>query len=895
MVYNFIEMGNKQYIQIIILFSLLYITKSLDNCTLSNYKNIELKNITGLFEPNFKESIIYGNLNYTFYSKVNDSNIILDTKNLEILNITDENGKEMNYTHKQNKEDEILGRPLIITLEFDEGKIILINIKFKTIKEGKSAQFLTKEQTYGGQYPYLFTMSPLILGRELFPGQDTPAIKFKFYLGIKVPENFLGLISGVFKNEVKNNDQTKTYYYEQNIPIPHYLVSLAAGNITERVINKNFSIFSEPEFINDVYDELGDFLPEILNKSKSYMGEYVWEKYNVLVLPKSFPYSGIENPCLIFCSPCLINGDKSLVDIVAHELIHSWSGNLVTNDNWRDFWLNEGITMFLQRKIMSMWKDEDYAKMDAILGLFYIDESLDYFGEDSNYTCLRPDLTGISPDDILSDIPYEKGFNLMYYIESLIGNEIMKDFFQSYFQNFKFKSIDAYAFKNYLIDFCHNNSISQETLDKINWNKWFYNAGKCPEKNNFTNKYEFELNKTLDSFLKGDLNGLNKTIRNWTHTTKVVFLNTLKQRYEFLTKEQHNFITNTLQLYNETFLVKTYYYKLILAKTEEFYDVEKDNLKKYLSNYGAVDYMSGIYGLLYKRNEEFAEQTLQNLSSFYHSVMLKQAESEIEEAKQNFPILTLELKNDNQCSFLSFDTKIEIQSKEEFKDSFGNITIEKGVSLKSKDDDIVELQCYLNVNEKYCKIKNKIEKSGNYSLYVSNRIQNQTYVIKNSEGKSLFQTYEKEIIIDEDKGKTQKNYTINYYDDEKFKIYFKNEPDKNIKIKYNETDVECIFKENNKKVLECKIDETIFSYDTDNPDEYKEYELKIFDLCHTEKYSFYLKVNNKPDIAIIAIIIIIIIGLIVVVVVSFYIYRSVNKKKNIDIEEVDKNKLLSEM
>jgi leukotriene-A4 hydrolase len=204
------------------------------------------------------------------------------------------------------------------------------------------------------------------------------------------------------------------------------------------------------------------------------MGNYEWGKYNVLILPNSFPFSGMENPCLSFCSPCLINGDKSLVDIIFHELIHSWSGNLVTNENWRDFWLNEGITMFLQRKIISKIKGNDYAKMDAILGLSYIQFYLDYFGENSTFTSLRPDLNGISPDDIYSDIPYEKGFNFVFYIESLIGEEKMEKFFKEYFLNFKYKSIDVFDFKRFFIDFCLNNSISEEIINKIDWESWIF-------------------------------------------------------------------------------------------------------------------------------------------------------------------------------------------------------------------------------------------------------------------------------------------------------------------------------------------------------------------------------------------------------------------------------------
>ena len=886
----------KYYFQIITIFSLLFLTKSLDNSTLSNYQAITLVHLSGIFEPNFTEKIVYGNLTYNFTANLEGEEIKLDTKNLEIMKVTHETGEELNYTFDESEENKRLGMALNIHSSFKEGENVVINIQYKTTKSGRSAQFLNKSQTYGKEHEYFFTMSEMILGRELLPSQDTPAVKFPFYLGIKVPKPLRGMISGIYINETDNGDTT-TFYYEQKIPVPNYLIALAAGNIKERNISDNISVFSEPEFVNKTFDELFDFLPKILEIAISYMGDYEWGQYNVLVLPDSFPYSGIENPCLSFCSPCLINGDKSLVDIVAHALIHSWSGNLVTNENWRDFWLNEGITMFLQRKIISMWKSEDYAKMDGILGLFYIEEYLDYFGEDSNYTSLRPDLTGISPDDIFSDIPYEKGYNLMYYIETLIGNETMKNFFQSYFQHFKNKSLDVFDFIDYFTSFCKENGVDQETLDKIEWNKWLYEPGACPVENDFSNKYQEEVDKSLEYFSEGKLDGLDEKIENWTHTQKTVFMNTLEQEDKFLTKEQHNFITNTLQLYDDNFLVKTNYFRLILARTDEFYEIEKEKLIEYLSSYGAVDYMAGIYGLFYQRDEELAVETLNGLRGFYHSIMIEEAEYEFEEAQNNFPILTLDLKG--QCSFLSLDTKIGIITEEEFKDTFKNVTVGKGVYLTSKesgDDSNTELQCYLDKNEKYCQIKKKIEKSGNYKLNVPSRIQNLTYAIKKSEGNNTMQIYLKEIIIDTNK--TNPTFEINYYNEKekKIQIFFKSEPDENISIKHDEKYIE--YKKVNETVIEIIINSAIFDFAKERPDEFKEYKVKICDPCGKEKYSFSVKARNfsvDDDVGIVAILIIIIIGLLVVIIVSFFIYRSVNRRKNIDIGQVDEKKLLSEI
>ena len=827
---------------IVIFFLLLALSNSLDNSTLSNYKDITLTKLEGIFEPDFKEKIVKGSLTYTFTSNVKGEEIILDTKYLSISSVKDANSTEP-YEFENGEENEYLGVPLVIKCPYEPEQEIKITIDYNTTTDGSSAQFLNKEQTIGGTHEYFFTMSEMILGRELLPSQDTPAVKFPFYLGIKVPETLHGMISGLFDKDEKNEDGTKTFYYKQEIPIPNYLIALAAGNIVGKEIDENITVYSEPEFVDNVYNELHDFLPDILEKCESYMGKYEWGKYNVLVLPRSFPYSGMENPCLTFSSPCLINGDKSLVDIVAHELIHSWSGNLVTNENWRDFWLNEGITMFLQRKVISMWKEEDYAKMDSILGLFYIENYLDYFGEDSTYTTLRPDFQGKNPDDFYSDIPYEKGYNFMYFIESLIGNETMKEFFQSYFEHFKHKSLDFYAFKDYFIEFCQDHNVTEETLNKIDWDAWIFAPGRCPVKNNFTNKYMEEVDEALEKFINEEIDkDLEDTFNSWMHTSKTVFMNTLEQRYEFLTEKQHEFLTNTLKLYTgQDFLVQTNYFRLILGRTDKFYDNELEGLMHYLSNNGALDYMAGIYEYLYRRDEILAEETLDSLRTFYHPLMIYEAEEEFESAKRTFPILSFDLKNEKECSFLSLDRKLEIVVEQDALNK--TIDIEKGVQLVSEDNNIIDLQCHIDPNEAYCYLKKEIEHSGVYHLSVPVRIQNQTFAIKVFEGNNTIQTYAKEIKIDETK--TQKEFDIDYRKDENetIELFFSAVPDETVKVLYNDKEVECELKE---KTMECKINN--ITLDIKDVEETQKYELKVVDLCGGKVYSFNVNINyQRPD------------------------------------------------
>ena len=178
----------------------------------------------------------------------------------------------------------------------------------------------------------------------------------------------------------------------------------------------------------------------------------------------------------------------------------------------------------------------------------------------------------------------------------------MKEFFQSYFEHFKYKSLDYYDFKNYFTEFCQDNNVTEETLNKIDWDAWIFTPGPCHEENNFTNKYMVEVDEALEKFLNEEIDkDLEDTFKSWMHTSKTVFMNTLEQRDEFLTEKQHEFLTNTLKLYTgQDFLVQTNYFRLILAKTDKFYDNETEGLIDYLSNYGAIDYMTGIYEYFYR-------------------------------------------------------------------------------------------------------------------------------------------------------------------------------------------------------------------------------------------------------------------------------------------------------
>ena len=836
----------------IFIFDILFLVNSLDNHTLSNYKDITITNLTGIFDLDFDLKIVKCDLNFTFHSNIKGSNIILDSRHLNILSIKELGEETKNLTYKFGETDINLGTPIIIEKEYEENKDILINIKYETTKEGGAAQFLEKEQTIGKDHPFFFTQSEMISGRDLIPSQDTPAVKFPFYLGIKVMSPLRGMISGLFERKEENDDNTTTFYYYQKIPIPNYLIALAAGNIEERKINDNISVFTEPSYINNATQEFED-MPEFLQYATEYMGKYEWGQYNVLVLPHSFPFSGMENPCLTFCSPCLINGDKSLVDLIAHEMIHSWSGNLVTNENWRDFWLNEGITKFLQRKVIAKWS-------------------------------LRPDLDGKSPDDFYSNIPYEKGSNFMYYLEHEVGVEVTQKFFQSYFEHFKNKSVDVFDFKNYFIEFCKNNSVDDETLNSLKWDEWIFQPGDCPVPNNFSNKYNEQLQIVLEKFINEDLDGLDKEFNDMITTAKTVFFLTLEERNIFLTDKQHEFLTNTLKLYeNQNYLVTTHYLRLILKETTKFLPHEFESLENYLTTFGVSDFMDGIYRLFYKRDEVKAEEIFNKKKDFYHAIMRDMARKEMDEAKEAFPIMTVDLEE--KCFFPSDEKKIKIISNE-YNDTLKKVDVPEGIFL-NLEDKTVKVECVLDSNEKYCLTKDKVEKDGNYTLIVPERIQRKDCAFKVNKGTNEAQVYTNEIKVDENK--TQKEYEIDFgvkEDGDNIKITFVVEPNNNVHVMNDDKKLNCSL---DNVTLECKITKDVLSYDEKKPNDYKKYELKVVDLCNEVKYSFNVNVKNSKvepvkdeegGIGVLAIVLIIIGAILILVIIGFFVLRAIKRKGN---------------
>ncbi|MCQ2820062.1 MAG: M1 family aminopeptidase/hydrolase [archaeon] len=738
------------------------VINSKDISTLSNYEDVKITHLDAQLGIDFDNNIITGELLYTFKAINSGDIIILDSYTLDIKEIKDQSTyNSLNFTIEEVPGKEFLGTALKISRTFTQDEEFFLYIKYETTEESGSAQFLTPEQTEGKKYPYLFTQSEMILGRQLLPIQDTPSIKMSVNMALIVVKPLVALFAGKL-HQIIDNGETNTYLYNQTVPIPSYLISFAAGDIKNKTLTENITIYTEEEMLNATVTEFAE-IPQFFENCTKYMGEYLWKDYNILVLPKSFPVSGMENPTLNFIAPSLVAGDKSLVDIAVHEMIHSWSGNLVTNSNWADFWLNEGITMFLQRKMVGMWKGTEYTKLDSILGISYIAYCLEDYGEDSNYTSLHPDLSNISPDDIYSDIPYEKGYNFMYYVESVVNNntlgeDLMQAFFKQYFVDFKYKSLDVDEFKNYFIQYITfrlGEEEATEVLSKIDWDKWIYSPGYPAVENDFSNIYQDEADELLEKFYIPQLDdAFAEKFNSWPTIVKTYFLVAIGENGEILTDEQHKFLGERLNLKNkQNMLISVNYFTSILSVTYKFLEGEEDTLIQFFKDCGQSDYTRGMYYEYYIRNKTGALEIYPILEKLYHIWSFDVVKEEYEEAENDFIFIYMEKFKADKCVDVKANDKIPIEVKG-YKETLGEIILSENAYLVKKSDInvAVPLTCHITKDEQYCSPTEELAKNEEYILYYKQSLHTAEYSVPTHKSINSLLTCPGEKKKDEEKG-----------------------------------------------------------------------------------------------------------------------------------------------
>lgn len=400
-------------------------------------------------EVDFETRIIAATASWEITSHDADR-VIFDTKDLVIRTITINRKAAAAFT--LGKRDPILGQPLSVPITPETTSV---EIQYETSPAAEALQWLAPVQTAGKKSPFLFTQSQAILARSWIPCQDTPGVRFTYAADVTVPGGLLALMSA---SNPQEKSHTGSYHFEMQQPIPSYLLALAVGDVSFQRISNRSGVYAENAVLERAAWEFAD-LEKMIAGAEELYGPYPWERYDVLVLPPSFPFGGMENPRLTFATPTILAGDRSLTSLIAHELAHSWSGNLVTNATWNDFWLNEGFTVYFETRIMEMLYGRDYAEMLAILNLQDLHQeiaTLNQKGKPED-TRLRLGLEGRNPDEGVTSIAYNKGYFFLRSIEEEHGREKFDAFLTDYFSDHAFGTIDTAAFISYICRYYEEN------------------------------------------------------------------------------------------------------------------------------------------------------------------------------------------------------------------------------------------------------------------------------------------------------------------------------------------------------------------------------------------------------------------------------------------------------
>ena len=415
----------------------------------------------------FDAERMHGHATAHFENRSGADRLYLDVRNLSIERVTLGPG-DVETTFEVGPDQGYLGSYLAVDIT-PEAKTATIH--YATNRGAVAVDWLKPEQTLGGRHPFLFTQGQAILNRSWIPCQDTPAVRITYNATMRVPPGLMAIMSAANGTD-KNEDGV--YHFEMPQPVPAYLIALAIGDIEFRAISDKIGVYAEPELVDAAAWEFAD-TDRMMQVSEALYGPYRWDRFDVIVLPPSFPFGGMENPRLTFVTPVLVAGDRSLVSTIAHELAHSWSGNLVTNATWNDFWLNEGFTSYFEARIQEAVFGRERSEMEALLSYQDLLAGLDDVGHDNPDSRLLIDVDSRDPDDAWSGAAYQKGYLFLRLLEETVGRDAWDAFLRGYFDEFAFQTMTTKRFVEYLRAELLSKHPGAE--EKVGVKAWVYEPG----------------------------------------------------------------------------------------------------------------------------------------------------------------------------------------------------------------------------------------------------------------------------------------------------------------------------------------------------------------------------------------------------------------------------------
>jgi aminopeptidase N len=464
----------------------------------------------------FAKRELAGNATLKLDWKAGKSNdLVLDTRDLKIASVdaVDAGGKASPLKFALAPRDKELGSKLTIQAPAHPGSV---RITYTTVPEASGLQWLTPEQTADKKQPFMFSQSESIHARSWVPLQDSPAIRFTYDAHVTAPKDVRVVMSAI--NDAKH-PLDGDFTFDQPHPIPSYLLAIAAGDIAVKETGPRSAVYAEPSVVGKAAHEFED-TEKLIATTEQLYGPYAWGRYDILVLPPSFPFGGMENPNMTFATPTVLVGDKSLVSLVSHELAHSWSGNLVTSAAWRDIWLNEGFTTYVQGRITEAVYGKSLADEEALLSARELQKTIGDMP--ANTQKLTPDARGVGADDSLSSVAYDKGSWFLRTLEQRFGRETFDAYLKGYFAHFAFQSIDtdtmfAYLKANLLDKYPGKMSEAEARA-------WIWQPG-IPKDAPLPTSARFDsIDKQRGEFLAGKLDAAKLDAKTWNTQEWMYFL-----------------------------------------------------------------------------------------------------------------------------------------------------------------------------------------------------------------------------------------------------------------------------------------------------------------------------------------------------------------------------------
>ncbi|MEZ4938299.1 MAG: M1 family metallopeptidase [Crocinitomicaceae bacterium] len=574
-----------------------------------SYSNVEEVHTTHLhlrLNVDFENRIVSGIVEHKIENLKGVSEMIFDIKDLKVNKVTiGENDEETAF--KVGEEDELLGAPLKVTIK-PETK--LVKIHYETTDNTEALQFLNPQQTAGKKHPYLFSQGEAILTRTWIPCQDTPGNRITYSADVKVPSDLLAVMSA---DNPQEKNATGEYHFKMKNPIPSYLIAIAVGDLEFHSLGARTGVYAEPSMIQAAAFELSD-MEKMVESAENLYGPYQWGRYDVIVLPPSFPFGGMENPKLTFATPTILAGDKSLVSLIAHELAHSWSGNLVTNATWEDFWLNEGFTVYFENRIMEQIYGKEYADMLALIEYQELLSEVEAIaeGDHPEDTHLKLNLSGRNPDDGMTSIAYVKGAFFLKSLEEAAGRETFDAFLKSYFTEHQFQTITTEDFIAYLKE----NLLSKNNID-FNIDEWVYGPG-IPESGVTIVSNKFELvDSKIEELKSSSVKDLNLKRNDWSTQEWLHFMRHLPSDLSVEKMKELDDAYNFKACGNSELMAEWY-----VQSIKHGYSGPEKDMETFLINVGRRKFLMPIYTELAKseKGKELARKIYEKARPNYHAI-----------------------------------------------------------------------------------------------------------------------------------------------------------------------------------------------------------------------------------------------------------------------------------